>query len=85
MSGNLTKPPQKSIPLPYILRRFAPTTNGYGSPKKPALAEALALNLADNADAKMQTLTEIFKGKTGHEWLGYNKLFESNLRRTSGV
>ena len=57
----------------------------YGSPKKPALAEALALNLADNADAKMQTLTEIFKGKTGHEWLGYNKLFESNLRRTSGV
>ena len=57
----------------------------YGSPKKPALAEALALNLADNADAKMQTLTEIFKGKTGTEWLGYNRLFESNLRRTSGA
>ena len=57
----------------------------YGSPKKPALAEALALNLADNADAKMQTLTEIFKGKTGQDWLGYNKLFESNLRRTLGV
>ena len=33
----------------------------YGSPKKPALAEAMALNLADNADAKMQTLTEILK------------------------
>ena len=32
----------------------------YGSPKKPALAEAMALNLADNADAKMQTLKEIF-------------------------
>ena len=57
----------------------------YGSPKKPALAEALALNLADNADAKMQTLTEVFKGKQGTDWLGYNKLFESNLRRTSGV
>ncbi|MCU6746800.1 HD domain-containing protein [Faecalicatena acetigenes] len=55
----------------------------YGSPKKPALAEALALNLADNADAKLQTLTEIFKGKTGTDWLGYNRLFESNLRRTS--
>ena len=27
----------------------------YGSPKKPALAEAMALNLADNADAKMET------------------------------
>ena len=57
----------------------------YGSPKKPALAEALALNLADNADAKLQTLTEIFKGKTGTEWLGYNRLFGSNLRRTSGT
>ncbi len=33
----------------------------YGSPKKPALAEAMALNLADNADAKMQTLTEIIQ------------------------
>lgn len=57
----------------------------YGSPKKPALAEAVALNLADNADAKLQTLTEIFKGKTGTDWLGYNKLFESNLRRSSGM
>jgi 3'-5' exoribonuclease len=55
----------------------------YGSPKKPALAEAFALNLADNADAKMQTLTEIFKDKTGTDWLGYNRLFESNLRKTS--
>ena len=32
----------------------------YGSPKKPALAEAVALNLADNTDARMETLTEIF-------------------------
>ena len=57
----------------------------YGSPKKPALAEAVALNLADNADAKMQTLTEIFKGKTGTDWLGFNRLFDSNLRRTAGA
>lgn len=55
----------------------------YGSPKKPALAEALALNFADCADAKMQTLTEIFKEKDGKDWLGYNRLFESNLRKTS--
>ena len=55
----------------------------YGSPKKPALAEAVALNLADNADAKMQTLKEIFKDKSGTDWLGYNRLFESNLRKTS--
>lgn len=55
----------------------------YGSPKKPALVEAMALNLADNADAKMQTLKEIFKDKNNAEWLGYNRLFESNLRRTT--
>lgn len=55
----------------------------YGSPKKPALAEALALNFADCADAKMQTLTEIFKDKDGKDWLGYNRLFESNLRKTT--
>lgn len=57
----------------------------FGSPKKPALAEAVALNLADNADAKLQTLKEIFKDKKGNEWLGYNRLFESNLRRTSEI
>jgi len=55
----------------------------YGSPKKPALAEAVALNMADSTDAKLQTLTELFKGKTGPDWLGYNRLFESNLRRAS--
>lgn len=54
----------------------------YGSPKKPALAEALALNFADATDAKMQTLTELFKDKKNNEWLGYNRLFESNLRKT---
>ncbi len=55
----------------------------YGSPKKPALAEAVALNLADNTDARMETLTEIFAADKGkREWLGYNRLFESNLRRT---
>ncbi|MDY4693358.1 MAG: HD domain-containing protein [Blautia sp.] len=58
----------------------------YGSPKKPALAEAVALNLADNTDARMETITEIFTGdKSKKDWLGYNKLFESNLRRTGEV
>ena len=54
----------------------------YGSPKKPALAEALALNFADATDAKIQTLTELFKDKKNNDWLGYNRLFESNLRKT---
>ena len=55
----------------------------YGSPKKPAMVEAVALNLADNADAKMETLTELFDAApAGNEWLGYNRFFESNIRRT---
>ena len=56
----------------------------FGSPKKPALAEAMALNLADNTDAKMETMKEILDNagdETG--WLGYNRLFESNVRKTS--
>ena len=58
----------------------------YGSPKKPALAEAVALNLADNADARLETLTEIFAADKGKkEWLGFNRLFDSNIRRTEGV
>ncbi len=56
----------------------------FGSPKVPAIMEAMALHLADNADAKLQTLTEIF-GQAGDNmnWLGYNRMFESNVRQTS--
>lgn len=56
----------------------------YGSPKKPALVEAVALNFADNADAKIQTMTELLDGAGDNtEWLGFNRLFESNIRPTS--
>ena len=58
----------------------------YGSPKKPAIAEALALNLADNMDAKMESFTEIFEGDaTLRSWLGFNRLFDSNIRRTEEI
>ncbi len=56
----------------------------FGSPKVPALLEAMALHLADNADAKLQTLTEIFEqAEDNMDWLGFNRMFESNLRQTS--
>ncbi len=56
----------------------------YGSPKKPALAEAVALSFADNTDAKMQTMKEALAAGNGNAgWLGYNRLFESNIRKTS--
>lgn len=60
----------------------------YGSPKKPALAEAMALNLADNADARLESMTELFKSsaaKKGGDWLGYNRIFESNIMKTPGT
>lgn len=51
----------------------------YGSPKKPALVEAVALNLADNADARIETFTEVLNRASEPGWQGYNRLFESNL------
>ena len=55
----------------------------YGSPKKPAIPEAIALHYADATDAKMQTLTELFKDKEGTDWQGFNRLFDSNIRKSS--
>lgn len=57
----------------------------YGSPKKPALVEALCLSFADNLDAKMETMKELLAGvpENNLEWQGYNKLLESNFRKTS--
>ena len=56
----------------------------YGSPKKPALLEALALNFADNTDAKMETMIEALRsGGENKGWLGDNRLLESNIRKTT--
>ena len=55
----------------------------YGSPKKPALIEAVALNFADNTDAKLEAMTELFSSSAEDGWLGYNRLFDSNVRKTS--
>ena len=54
----------------------------YGSPKKPALIEALALSQADNLDAKLQSMTELFRGTDDKGWLGFQRLFDSNVRKT---
>ncbi|WP_026651493.1 3'-5' exoribonuclease YhaM family protein [Butyrivibrio proteoclasticus] len=51
----------------------------YGSPKKPSIMEAVALNLADNTDAKMETFTELLANITAPGWQGYNKFFETNI------
>ena len=54
----------------------------FGSPKKPAIMEAVALSYADNTDAKLQTFTEIMENTNETGWLGFNRLFESNLKGT---
>ena len=57
----------------------------YGSPKIPALIEALALNYADDTDAKLETFKEILENNSENTgWFGFNRLFESNLRGTRG-
>ena len=54
----------------------------FGSPKKPAIMEAVALSYADNTDAKLETFTELLENTTETGWLGFNRLFDSNLRET---
>ena len=55
----------------------------YGSPKKPALMEAVALHFADNTDAKLETFKEATKNVNGTEWMGFSRLFDSNIRKTN--
>jgi 3'-5' exoribonuclease len=56
----------------------------YGSPKKPALIEAVALSFADNTDAKLQTFIEALDEKKDESgWLGFNRMLESNIRKTT--
>ena len=58
----------------------------YGSPKKPALAEAFALNMADNTDAKLEIFTEVFDNAGDNmDWLGFNRMLDSNVRQTFGT
>jgi len=57
----------------------------YGSPKKPALPEALALNLADNTDAKLETMREALRtaGRDANGWAGFNRFLDTNIRCSS--
>jgi 3'-5' exoribonuclease len=44
----------------------------------------MALHFADNTDAKLQTMTEVLgSADMKTDWLGYQRMFESNIRRTS--
>lgn len=44
----------------------------------------MALNLADNTDAKMETFMELLNAAGANNgWLGFNRFLDSNLRKTS--
>ena len=56
----------------------------YGSPKVPSLVEAVALNYADDMDAKLEIFTEIADYTVSKDWLGFNRFLDSNIRLTRG-
>ena len=47
--------------------------------------EAMALNFADNTDAKMETFAEQLSSSNSYGWLGFNRLLDSNIRKTGEV
>ena len=57
----------------------------FGSPKKPALVEAIALSFADNLDAKLETMKESLSmvAEGNLEWQKKNFFLDSIIRRTS--
>ena len=58
----------------------------FGSPKKPAIIEAVALHFADNTDAKIESMSELLESAAVDDaWLGYQKMWESNIRKTSNL
>ncbi|MCR4617680.1 MAG: HD domain-containing protein [Lachnospiraceae bacterium] len=55
----------------------------FGSPKTPALIEAMALSYADDTDAKMETFKEILENNSENSgWLGFQRFLDGNVRAT---
>ncbi len=51
----------------------------YGSPKLPMTQEAMVLHLADNLDAKMNTMSEALENTETGQWSGYQRCLERDL------
>lgn len=54
----------------------------YGSPKLPSMPEAMALSMADEIDARMETMKELFESSNTPGWQGYNRMFETYIFET---
>lgn len=86
MNEKIKQLPNFPADLANILRHMILAHHGeleYGSPKKPAILEAVVLHYADNIDAKIMTFqTLLAESEIEDTWIGYSKLFDSMLRRT---
>jgi len=57
----------------------------FGSPKRPAIVEAMLLNMTDNMDANVAIFNNALKVTTDENpWAGYDRFLETNVRRTIG-
>ena len=57
----------------------------YGSPKQPSIIEALALNMADDTDAKIEMMKEGLEADLNEDgWtLKWNNALDRRIRKTS--
>ena len=55
----------------------------FGSPKKPSIIEAVALNYADDTDAKMQSFIQFIDETDTYDW-SFNRAFDGSIRMTKG-
>ncbi|MBC7958352.1 MAG: HD domain-containing protein [Vallitaleaceae bacterium] len=73
--------------LAYLIKHCIISHHGeleYGSPKKPQIIEAFALNFADNADAKLKAFSSILESnEVEGDWVGWQRIFDSNIRRSN--
>ena len=68
------------------LHPWRTTANTNTAPQKPALIEAGCPEPGLQTNAKMETFMEALQNAKDASWLGYNRLFESNIRNdTDGV
>ncbi|PKM93183.1 MAG: hydrolase [Firmicutes bacterium HGW-Firmicutes-1] len=72
--------------LAYLVKHCIISHHGeleYGSPKKPQIIEAFALNFADNTDAKLKSISSMLENDEAEEdWIGWQRALDSNIRRT---
>ena len=72
-------PVQKAVLLEHMILSHHGELE-FGAPKVPMTREAMILHIADNADAKINIMTDVIrKDRTDGSWTGYNRFLERYL------